>query len=229
MSRARLVLATGNRGKIREMLAALSGIPVRVLTREDFSDWPHLEEDGNTFEENAAAKAVALSRWAGLPALADDSGLEVDALGGAPGVISAHYAGAHGDDRANVARLLREMEGVPPRERGARFVCVLVLASPRGDMVEIRETCEGAVAEGPRGELGFGYDPVFVPAGMVSTLAELPLEEKNAISHRGKALRRLRAMLETGEPAWLFGGPARARGSGPDMRARGSGPDMGLG
>lgn len=207
MSRARLVLATENRGKIREMLADLSGLPVEILARDDFSDWPHLEEDGMTFEDNAAAKAVALSRWAGLPALADDSGLEVNALGGAPGVISAHYAGVHGDDAANVARLLREMEGVPPRERGARFVCVLVLASPRGDTVEIRETCEGAIAGEPRGELGFGYDPVFVPEGMDRTLAELPLEEKNAVSHRGKALRRLRAMLEAGEPAWLFGSP----------------------
>lgn len=204
MSPARLVLATGNRGKIGEIAQALSGLDLDILTKDDFRHWPALEEEGDTFEDNAAAKATALARWAGLPALADDSGLEVEALGGAPGVDSALYAGTHGDDAANIARLLREMEGVPPRGRGARFVCVLVLASPDGRRVEIRETCEGAVAPAPRGELGFGYDPVFVPAGEERTLAEMPLEEKNAVSHRGKALRRLRSLLERGEPYWLF-------------------------
>ena len=204
MSAPRLVIATGNRGKIREMLEALSGLPVEILTRDDFASWPDLVEDGKTFEENAAAKAVSLARWAGMPALADDSGLEVRALGGAPGVISAHYAGAHGDDEANIAKLMREMEDIEPRDRGARFVCVLALASPAGELVRIRETCEGAISPQPRGEMGFGYDPVFIPEGGERTMAELTLEEKNALSHRGKALRRLRSLLEAGEPTWLL-------------------------
>ncbi|NPV60196.1 MAG: XTP/dITP diphosphatase [Actinobacteria bacterium] len=204
MSHARLALATGNRGKAREIAEVLDGLELDILTRDDFDEWPDLEETGKTFEENAVAKALELSRWSGLPALADDSGLEVEALGGAPGVDSAIYAGTHGNDAANVARLLRELEGIPQRERGARFVCVLALASPAGDTVLVRETCEGAVSEAPRGDKGFGYDPVFIPAGMSRTMAELTLEEKNAVSHRGKALRRLRALLEAGEPAWLF-------------------------
>ncbi len=204
MSRAKLALATGNRGKMREMREVLAGLDLSIITKEDFREWPELEEAGRTFEENALAKALELARWSGIPALADDSGLEVEALRGAPGVDSALYAGTHGDDLANIDRLLRELEGVPPPQRGARFVCVLALASPAGDTLLVRETCEGAVAEAPRGEKGFGYDPVFVPAGMDRTMAELSLEEKNAISHRGKALRRLRAILEAGQPAWLF-------------------------
>lgn len=204
MSPARLVLATSNRGKIREISDLLSGLEIEVLTCDDLDGWPALEEKGDTFEENAASKAGELSLWAGMPALADDSGLEVEALGGEPGVRSARYAGMQGDDAANIARLLRELESVLPESRGARFVCVLVLASPDGESIEIRETCEGSVTAAPRGELGFGYDPVFVPAGTEKTLAELPLGEKNAVSHRGKALRRLRAMLESGEPQWVF-------------------------
>ena len=211
MSRGRLVLATGNRGKIKEIAEALAGLELDILTREDLDAWPHLAEEGDTFEENARAKATVLARWAGMPALADDSGLEVEALGGAPGVDSALYAGTHGDDEANIERLLREMEGVPRGERGARFVCVLVLASPGGETALIRDTCEGSIAAAPRGEGGFGYDPVFVPAGMERTMAELSLREKNALSHRGKALRRLRAMLEAGEPGWFWLWSSRRR------------------
>jgi len=203
LSGRRLVLATGNRGKIREIEDLLAGLSIDILTQEDLDAWPELVETGDTFEENAAAKAKTLAAWAGTAALADDSGLEVEALGGAPGVVSARYAGKQGDDAANIARLLREMEGIPAEERGARFVCVLVLASPTGESVEIRDTCEGAITDAPRGEGGFGYDPVFAAAGRNRTMAELPLAEKNSISHRGKALRRLRAMLEKGEPAWL--------------------------
>jgi len=207
LSAVRLALATGNRGKIREMRDLLAGLDIEVLARDDLEGWPALEEKGDTFEENAATKSLELSRWAGMPALADDSGLEVEALGGAPGVISARYAGAQGDDAANIARLLREMQGTPPEKRKARFVCVLVLASPGGQTLEIRETCEGAITTAPRGEGGFGYDPVFVPDGMERTMAELSLEEKNAVSHRGRALRRLRALLVRGEPGWLWSAP----------------------
>lgn len=204
MTECRLVLASGNSGKIREISDLLSGLPLQLLTRGDFTDWPLLEEKGSTFEENALSKANTLSGWIGLPAIADDSGLQVQALGGAPGVISARYAGIQGDDAANMSRLLEEMRGVPDGRRGARFVCVIVVASPGGESLRIRETCEGNVAHAPRGEFGFGYDPVFIPAGQDRTMAELPLEGKNAISHRGKALRRLREMLERGDPAWLF-------------------------
>ncbi len=204
MKAARLALATGNQGKVREMRALLSGLGIEVLTSDDFQEWPVLEEAGETFEENASSKALTLSRWAAMPALADDSGLEVEALERRPGVLSARYAGRQGDDAANIARLLREMRDIPEERRKACFVCVLVLASPEGESIKIRETCEGIIATAPRGELGFGYDPVFVPEGKDKTMAELPLEEKNAVSHRGKALRRLRSLLEAGEPAWFF-------------------------
>jgi len=204
LTERRLVLATRNDGKIREIIELLSGLPIKILTHEDFHQWPELEETGSTFEENAEAKASALSEMSGLPALADDSGLEVDALGGRPGVISARYAGTQGDSAANIALLLEEMKGVPIQERGARFVCVIALTGPSVPTLEIRDTCEGAISETARGEGGFGYDPVFIPMGMDRTMAQLPLEEKNAISHRGKALRRLRTMLEEGEPAWFI-------------------------
>jgi XTP/dITP diphosphohydrolase len=202
--KGKLVLATRNRGKIREMKELLQDLPLSVLTWEDVEGWPVAEEKGSTFEENALAKAREAARWTGMPSLADDSGLVVDALGGEPGVHSALYAGVHGDDVANIARLLREMEGVPSAERTARFVCVLALADPGGKTLLVRETCEGAVADRPRGRGGFGYDPVFIPHGETRTMAELSPEEKNALSHRGKALRRLRELLERGEPAWLF-------------------------
>lgn len=199
-----LVLATGNRGKIREFVRLLSGLPLRVMTRDDFRDWPPLPEEGETFEENALSKALTLARWSGLPALADDSGLEVEALGGAPGVHSSRYAGEEGDEARNIALLLEELKGVPREERGARFVCVLALAGPGGKTFLVRETCEGSITEEPRGEGGFGYDPVFLPRGRDLTFAQLPLSEKNRISHRGKALRVLRSHLEAGEPQWLF-------------------------
>jgi len=204
MREIRLAVATRNRGKIREIEEALRGLPLRLVTWKEFPGWPVPEEKGQTFEENALEKAESLARFSGIPSLADDSGLEVEALGGAPGVSSAHYAGRHGDDAANIARLLGEMEGVSREDREARFVCVLALAGPRGEKLLVREACEGRIAEEPRGEGGFGYDPVFVPRGYSRTMAELSLEEKNAVSHRGKALRRLRQLLERGEPPWLF-------------------------
>ncbi len=208
MRETSLAVATRNRGKIREIRKALEGLPLRILTWEDFPDWPPPEEKGGTFEENALEKAESLARFSGLPSLSDDSGLEVDHLGGAPGVHSAMYAGRHGDDAANIARLLSELEGVPGEGRRARFVCVLALAGPRGERFLLRETCEGHIAREPRGEGGFGYDPVFVPLGYSRTMAELSLEEKNAVSHRGRALRRLRELLQRGEPSWLFQDPA---------------------
>ena len=200
----RLFLATRNRGKLREITRILEGLPLEVVGLGEFPDFPPVEETGETFLENALLKARAAASFTGLPSLADDSGLEVDALRGAPGVMSSRYAGKEGDDAANVARLLREMEGIPEKRRGARFVCVLVLAHPDGRWVSLEGTCRGRIATSPRGTGGFGYDPVFIPEGMDRTMAQLSLEEKNALSHRGAALRALREMLEKREPSWLW-------------------------
>jgi XTP/dITP diphosphohydrolase len=199
-----LVLATRNPGKIIEMEQLLSGLGLHLLTFKDFDDWPDLEETGETFEENARLKARRLAAWAGITALADDSGLEVDALGGRPGVYSSRYAGEEGNARANIALLLREMLGISEDERTARFVCVISLYNPDDRSLEIRETCEGRITAEPTGASGFGYDPVFIADDRDRTMAQLSLEEKNAISHRGKAIRRLRKLLEKGEPEWLF-------------------------
>jgi XTP/dITP diphosphohydrolase len=199
-----LVLATRNPGKILEMSQLLSGLELNLLTFGDFEGWPELEESGESFEENARIKSCRLSAWANMAALADDSGLEVDALGGRPGVHSSRYAGEEGNAEANIALLLREMADIYEERRQARFVCVISLCSPDGQSFEIRETCEGAITFQAIGTSGFGYDPVFIPAGMERTMAQLSLDEKNAISHRGKAMRRLRALLERGQPEWLF-------------------------
>ncbi len=189
----RLVLATRNPGKVRELEPLLRDASlenVQIETLADHAAIGDVDEDGKTFEANARLKATFVSRASGQWALADDSGLEVRALQGMPGVLSARYAGRHGDDAANSARLLRELEGQP--DRSARFVCVCALARPDGQVVAIATGyCTGVVIEAPRGEGGFGYDPCFVADGRERTMAELPPEEKAAISHRGRALRAL--------------------------------------
>lgn len=204
--KARLLVATRNRGKLREIVSYLEDLPLEIMGLGDFPDLPSVEETGSTFLENARTKALAAASRTGVPSLADDSGLEVEALGGAPGVISSRYGGREGDDAANIARLLREMEGVPEERRGARFVCVLVLAHPDGRWVSLEGTCPGRIAEAPRGKRGFGYDPVFIPEGLDRTMAQLSLEEKNSLSHRGRALRALSEMLRRGEPVWFWEG-----------------------
>jgi XTP/dITP diphosphohydrolase len=187
----RLLLATGNRGKAAEAAAILgegAGERLEVLTLADLPRLDAPEETGATFLENARIKARAGAAGSGLPTIGEDSGLEVDALGGAPGVLSARYA--EGGDRARCEKLLREMAGVPARLRSARFVCAAVLAFPDGREESAEGSCKGAIAPAPLGAGGFGYDPVFLlPDGR--TMAELAPEEKNAISHRGRALRRL--------------------------------------
>jgi XTP/dITP diphosphohydrolase len=195
----RLLVATRNAGKLIE-LRALLGDPTAVsgLTLETLDLHPEvgeLEESGETFEANARAKAVAAARASAMFALGEDSGLEVDALGGAPGVRSARYAGGHGDDAANLAKLLREL--ATASDRRARFVCVAALADPAGRVVaQARGTCEGAIALAPRGAHGFGYDPVFVPAARPDrTMAEFSRDEKSALSHRGAALRAILPQL----------------------------------
>lgn len=190
-----LVLATRNPGKVREMAALLADLGVTVRSLSDVPGAPEVEEDGRTFAENAVKKAETIARFTGLPALADDLGLEVDALGGAPGVFSARYAGEGASDAANNAKLLAALAGVPAERRTARYRCVLALAVPGMPTVTVEGVCEGRIAEQPRGTGGFGYDPLFYLPGRGKTMAELRPEEKNAISHRGQALRRLKALL----------------------------------
>ncbi|MFN3479404.1 MAG: XTP/dITP diphosphatase [Thermodesulfovibrionales bacterium] len=185
-----IVLATRNRKKLEEMQRLLEGIPVRLYTLDDFPECPEVAEDEITFEGNAIKKAIAVSRCTGKIAVSDDSGLEVYALGGAPGVYSARYAGERADDRANIEKLLSEMKDI--KDRRARFVCVIALANP-DDKVEVFDGyVEGTIGYEPLGEKGFGYDPVFFPKGFNKTFAEMEAIEKDKLSHRGKALERLR-------------------------------------
>ena len=191
----RIVLATRNAHKVSELQAILDDL-VRELELEivgvgEFPDVADVVETGVTFAENATLKAVAAAEATGLPALADDSGLAVEVLGGAPGVYSARWAGTHGQDRANLDLLLAQLTDVPDEHRAAAFVCAAVLALPDGTVVVREGRMPGTLAREPRGENGFGYDPILVVDGDVRTAAELSPEDKNAISHRGKAFRAL--------------------------------------
>jgi XTP/dITP diphosphohydrolase len=194
----RWVLATGNRGKLTELRELLhaAGCDVEVVAQSDLGVAP-VAEDGVTFVENALSKARHAARATGLPAIADDSGLCVDALGGAPGLRSARYAGTAADDRANIAKLLDALRPVPERERAARFVCVLVALEAADDPAPLIASGEwrGRIASAPRGGGGFGYDPVFVDPATGMTAAELTQAAKNRVSHRGRALLALAAGL----------------------------------
>jgi XTP/dITP diphosphohydrolase len=193
----RIILASGNAGKLAELHELLAGSGVELVAQSTLGIGD-AEETGHTFVENAILKARHATRAAGLPALADDSGLCVDALGGAPGLYSARYAGAHGDNAANNAKLLRELEGVPVPERTAHFICVLALLQHADDPDPVIATGRwpGRILHAPRGEHGFGYDPVFLPDnGNGLGAAELDAALKNRISHRGQALAILRREL----------------------------------
>ncbi len=192
----RVVLATANRGKLAESQQLLAPAGVELLPQSKFGIEPP-EETGTTFEANALLKARHAARLSGLPALADDSGLEVDALGGAPGVHSARYAGAQAGDAANVAKLLAALDGIPDAHRSARFRCVIALVRDADDRAPlIASGCwEGRILEAPRGSGGFGYDPVFLDLASGRSAAELAPEQKNARSHRGQALRELLRQL----------------------------------
>lgn len=197
-ARRKLVLASGNTGKLRE-LGAILGEGWDLVSQAALGiQGP--EETGRTFLENALLKARHAARLSGRPALADDSGLEVDALGGAPGVRSARYAGPEADDEANRRKLLDALAGVPEAARTARFRCVIaVVRQPDDPAPLVAEGCwDGKIAEAPRGQGGFGYDPVFIDLATGLTAAELPPAVKNAISHRGRALRQLKMRLEAG-------------------------------
>jgi XTP/dITP diphosphohydrolase len=189
-----LLIATTNAGKLAEIQAALKELPVRILSLKDFAGAPEVVEDGATYEENALKKARTLAAFSGLPALADDSGLEVDALGGAPGIYSARYSGEDADDARNNRKLLDALAGLPEERRGARFVCVLALSAQQGERL-FRAECLGRIAYASRGVNGFGYDPLFFYAPLGQTFGELDRTTKSRVSHRGLALRRLKAAL----------------------------------
>jgi len=196
----RIVLATANPDKARELTDALADLDVELVPRP--ADVPEVEETGTTLLANARLKAEALAAATGLPALADDTGLEVDALGGAPGVYSARYAGEDATYADNVTRLLADMTHALRNARTARFRTVVVLATPGGEEIVVDGVVDGIIADAPRGDGGFGYDPVFVPAGGGGeTFAEMSLAAKQRISHRGRALRALAARLREAAPS----------------------------
>ncbi len=195
-----LVRATRNLGKVRELAALLADLKVRLLSLTDFPELPEVPETGATFGANARAKALAVARGTGLPALADDSGLEVTALKGRPGIFSARYAQdltapRPPGDEDNWRKLLKEMAGVPWAGRQARFVCAVALARPEGRLWETKGECRGYIALEPQGEQGFGYDPVFWVPEYGATMATLGPEVKNLISHRAKALAEVKELL----------------------------------
>ena len=191
----KLVLASDNKNKLREFRALFESFDVELVSKAESGFTEEVEETGETFAENARIKAEAVMRATGLAAIADDSGLCVDALGGAPGVHSARYTGNHADsDKDRYELLLRNLG--ERGDRTARFVCSLCCAFPNGDILTAEGTCEGSILRAPRGEGGFGYDPVFRPDGFDCSMAELSMEEKNAISHRGKALAQFKIEWE---------------------------------
>jgi XTP/dITP diphosphohydrolase len=199
---ATIAIASKNAHKLREIRRIGADWPVTWVSIDDRPDapWPEVEEIGATYLENALLKARAVTSALRCPALADDSGIEVDALGGGPGPRSARYAGESATDEQNLRQLIRALAGVPGAGRTARYRCVVVLALPDGGEVHAEAVCEGMLSAEPRGSEGFGYDPIFVPAGWDRTMAELSAEEKDRISHRGRAVRALRATLEEAAP-----------------------------
>jgi XTP/dITP diphosphohydrolase len=192
----KIIIATKNEGKIREIKEIVKLDNVEFLTFQNLKDWPEVEEKGSTFRENAVLKAKALMNLTKLPALADDSGLEVDVLSGEPGILSARYAGSHCSTSDNNAKLLKKLESFPFEKRTARFRCVAAFAGTDGTLLVSEGICSGHIALEHKGSGGFGYDPLFVPDGYNKTIAELSAEEKNQISHRGKAFRDLKEKLK---------------------------------
>ncbi len=192
----RIVIASRNPGKVAEIRRFLDGMGLEVVGLDVFPALPEVEEDGRTFAENALKKARAAAAHTGLVALADDSGLEVDALGGRPGVYSARFAGPGAGDAANNARLLAEMASIPPGRRQARYRAVVAVVTPDGREELCEGVCDGEILTAPRGTGGFGYDPLFLVPRLGKTFAELSAEEREAVSHRFQALRALRPALE---------------------------------
>lgn len=191
-----IVISSTSKPKIAEIKQILATLPVTLLTKDDVGGWPEIEETGESYLANARLKALKVLEATGRPALADDSGIEVDALQGAPGVRSARFAGEKATDEQNNTKLISALVDVPDEQRTARYRCVIVLALPSGQEISAIGTCEGRIATKARGHGGFGYDPWFIPLGETRTMAELTPQQKHSISHRGKALRGLVAQLE---------------------------------
>ncbi|CDQ18222.1 XTP/dITP diphosphohydrolase [Halobacillus karajensis] len=192
-----LIVATKNEGKVEEFRSMFSKYNIAVKSLLDIDRSIEIDETGSTFEENATIKAEEMSEYLGLPVVADDSGLEVDALNGKPGVYSARYAGIEKDDDKNTEKLLKNLEKVDDQKRTARFVCAVAVARPGEKTFVERGTCEGTIARDPQGTNGFGYDPVFIPEGSTRTMAEHSSDEKNAISHRYHAIEKIEEWLKT--------------------------------
>ena len=191
-----IVLATRNKKKVEEIRRIIADLPITILSLDDFPNCPETVEDRDTFEGNATKKATEVCQCTGKCALADDSGLEVDALDGAPGVYSARYGGpGESSDTRNYEKLLSELKNVSDEKRGAQFVCCMVLAMPGGQETSFFGYAKGSIGREARGNTGFGYDPVFIPEGHLRTFAEMSGKEKDALSHRGKALEKLANFL----------------------------------
>ncbi len=195
-----LLVGTTNQGKLDEVEGYLKRLPLRIFALQSLGKWPTVVEDGATYEENALKKARTLAEFFNIPTLADDSGLEVDALNGAPGIYSARYSGEEGNDQKNNEKLLASLEEVPEEKRTGRFVCVLALCAPDFSHIKewtVRECCEGRIAFSLKGQKGFGYDPLFFYPPLGKTFGEIDRETKTTVSHRGKALQKLAQILPT--------------------------------
>ncbi|MDD5190312.1 MAG: XTP/dITP diphosphatase [Dehalococcoidales bacterium] len=191
----KLLLATNNAGKIREIRVLLSGIPYEIITPKEVGINIDVDESGTTYEANARLKAITLMQASGFTALGDDSGLEVEALQGEPGIRSARWAGEKATDADRIAYLLEKLKDVPPAKRQARFVCMVAIAEPNGKIHICEGECQGVITLSPQGSFGHGYDPVFFVPEYGKTMAELSMETKNRISHRGQAVRKAREVL----------------------------------
>lgn len=192
-----IVIATRNPGKMREITSILESSQIKFLSLLDFPEIPEIIEDGTTFAENAQKKAMVISRLTGRLAIADDSGLCVQAWQGKPGIFSSRFAGENATDKERYQKLLREMQGIPLAKRRAAFFCAIAIASPQGKVQVVEGKCSGLISLSPRGTHGFGFDPIFLLPKLGKTMAELGPEEKNKISHRARALKKLKKILPT--------------------------------
>jgi XTP/dITP diphosphohydrolase len=191
----KLLLATNNKGKLREYRRLLRGVPYEIVTPLDCGITAEVAETGTTFEENAIQKATTMASLSSLLTLADDSGLEVEALGGAPGTLSHRFAGKNADDAKRIEFILNKLKAAPDKNRAAQFRCVIAIAEPAGRVEICSGTCKGVIIDKPRGANGFGYDPIFYIPALGKTMAELTLTQKNKISHRARAVEKARAIL----------------------------------
>jgi XTP/dITP diphosphohydrolase len=192
-----IIIASRNKGKVREIRKVLKGSGFRIYSLSNFTDVPKIVEDGKSFAENALKKARFYSKYFGKLILSDDSGLDVDILNGLPGIYSARYGGERATNQENNQKLLREMEGIPLSKRGARFKCAIAIVSPDGREAVVEGSCKGRIGFKEVGKEGFGYDPLFILPQFGKTMAQLSLKEKNRISHRGKALGKLKKIIST--------------------------------